>query len=166
MIFSIKKKILSAGIPLSLLLQGCQSTQTQQIPAGTPAVKKEIDYQKIFEAALKKSGNRLGYKLQTHSGKDGSVIFTAEFVTEKKTSHQTLEMVLLTSGNCIEDTASGQLKQKNRGIGPSGASSELSFCVRNQSIKLVDSNRLSMSDHPHGIGLVALAKNIQVEAKK
>ena len=166
MILSFKKEILSAGLLFTLALQGCQSTQTQPASLETPAVKKEIDYQKIFENALKTSGNRISYKMQTRAGKEGSVIYAAEFATKKKTSFQTLEMILLMSGNCTEDTAAKDMKQKNRGVGPGGASFDLTFCAGTQSIKLVDSNRLSMSDHPHGIGLVTLAKNIQAEFKK
>lgn len=166
MIFSAKKGFLSFGLTLVLLLQGCKSAPSQQSTPEITAVKKEIDYQKIFEAALKASGNRLGYKVQTHTTKDGAIVYSAEFPTKKKTSFQTLEMILLRSDSCVEDTAAKDMRQKNRGVGPAGASFDLSFCAGTQSIKLVDSNRLSMSDHPHGIGLVALAKNIQAEIKK
>ena len=166
MIFSTKKEILSVCLVFAFILQGCQSAPTQSSAAEVAPVKKEINYQKVFENALKLSGNRLPYKMQTRTGKDGSVIYAAEFPTKKKTSFQTLEMVLVMDGSCAEDTAPADMKQKNRTVGPGGASFDISFCAGNQSIKLVDSNRLSMSDHPHGIGLINLAKNIQAEAKK
>jgi len=163
--FAALKKLLIC-IATLLLLQSCQSLKTEDPGAQATTITKEINYQKIFAAALKASGNRLPYKMQDRQSKDGAAIYTAEFPTKKKTSFQTLEMTLLKSDICQADTPSQELKLKSRGVGPGGASFDISFCGGVQLIKIADFNRLSMSDHPHGIGLIALAKNIQAEIKK
>lgn len=163
--FAALKKLMLCVAAL-LLLQSCQSLKSENQKTQSNPAPKEINYQKVFAAAIKVSGNRLPYKIQDRLSKDGSVVYAAEFPTKKKTSFQTLEMTLLKSDTCVADTPSQELKLKSRGVGPSGASFDISFCAGSQFIKLADFNRLSMSDHPHGIGLIALAKNIQAEISK
>lgn len=166
MSFSARRSFFYKIVIAFLLLQGCQTVSQQPQQTETKPVKREIDYVRIFESALKQSGNKLAYKLQTKQFKEGDIVHSAEFTMSKKTSFQKIDMILLASGACTEDTLPQNLKIKNLGVGPGGASFNLSFCAGNQSIRLVDSNRLSMSDHPHGISLATLAKNIQIEFKK